>query len=355
MTYTPGPGDEGYCPKSSLLPPKLVARATIAAAKALVETGGQTDYGRVRSEVVRGFANEFARAYGMRAVDISEWLERCAYNAAARDAFVKALQSLEYSTLTPEHFGHVHEQLCAWKIGDGKLVSSSERRGGGVHFTPRELTEPIVRHTLEPLVYEGPAEGKPREAWVLKSAKAILDLSVCDPAMGAGAFLLEAVRQLAQWVIAAGGETNLLIAKRVVTVCCIYGVDISPWAVAAAKIALWLECRAEDMPNEWLDDHLKCGDALLGVTSVDQLARFHLSPDGKTKKGEPIPEIPGLRRHIENGLALVMQLRRERKAFLVSAARGDMTGAAAAAPLFERGPYSLQWRDKKPADRQVTR
>src|SRR5690606_1029270 len=52
------------------------------------------------------------------------------------------------------------------------------RRETGTHYTPKTLTEPIVQHTLEPLVYVGPAEGKPQTEWLLKSPREILALKV---------------------------------------------------------------------------------------------------------------------------------------------------------------------------------
>lgn len=77
----------------------------------------------------------------------------------------------------------------------------SARRSTGTHYTPRSLTEPIVQHTLESLVYQGPAEGLPKEQWRLKSPKEILDLKVCDMAMGSGAFLVQACRYLSERLV----------------------------------------------------------------------------------------------------------------------------------------------------------
>ena len=78
------------------------------------------------------------------------------------------------------------------------LQPSEERRRSGSHYTPRELTEPIVRTALEPIPARlaGGGGRPPRPA-------AILDLKVCDPAMGSGAFLVEACRQLAEALIEA--------------------------------------------------------------------------------------------------------------------------------------------------------
>src|SRR5260370_42516663 len=67
------------------------------------------------------------------------------------------------------------------------VTKGSDRRSTGTHYTPRSLTEPIVQHTLDPLVYIGPAEGCPQEQWTLRPAAEILDLKVCDMPMGSAA------------------------------------------------------------------------------------------------------------------------------------------------------------------------
>jgi len=92
--------------------------------------------------------------------------------------------------------------------GSYYVTQGSDRRQTGTHYTPRSLTEPIVQYTLEPLVYEGPAEGTPKEEWELRSPKEILGLKVCDMAMGSGAFLVQTVRYLAERLVEAWEETE---------------------------------------------------------------------------------------------------------------------------------------------------
>ncbi|MDM7915052.1 MAG: N-6 DNA methylase, partial [Candidatus Eisenbacteria bacterium] len=76
-------------------------------------------------------------------------------------------------------------------MGGLVLQPSEERRRSGSHYTPRELTQPIVRTTLDPILARlRGADGKPPRP------EQILDLKVCDPAMGSGAFLVEACRYL---------------------------------------------------------------------------------------------------------------------------------------------------------------
>ena len=76
------------------------------------------------------------------------------------------------------------------------VTEGADRRSTGTHDTPTSLTEPIVQYTLEPVVYEGPAEGAPRDQWRLKSPSELLKLKVCDMACGSGAFLVAAGRYL---------------------------------------------------------------------------------------------------------------------------------------------------------------
>ncbi len=126
------------------------------------------------------------------------------------------------------------------------LQPSEERRRSGSHYTPRTLTEPIVRTTLTPiLVRLRGAEDRP------PTPEQILDLKVCDPAMGSGAFLVEACRQLGDALIEAWSaygekplippdEDEVIFARRLVAQRCLYGVDRNPVAVDLSKVSLWL-------------------------------------------------------------------------------------------------------------------
>jgi len=181
------------------------------------------------------------------------------------------------------------------------ITTGSTRRATGTHYTPRSLTEPIVQHTLEPLVYIGPAEGLPKEEWKLRSPAELLELKICDPAMGSAGFLVQVVRYLSErlveaWETAsqegklqitpegrlstgAPGETiipnddeeRLILARRLVADRCIYGVDKNPLAVEIAKLSIWLTTMDKGRPFTFLDHALKCGDSLVGASADDFL------------------------------------------------------------------------------------
>ena len=191
------------------------------------------------------------------------------------------------------------------------VTSGADRRSQGAHYTPPQLTEPIVHYALEPLVYNGPAEGKPREDWTLRTSPELLSLKVCDIAMGSGAFLVQAVRYLANRVVEAWdaasakdaaqtltlpfaepstGKPNerllpddhverTIWAKRYVAERCVYGVDKNHLAAEMAKLSLWIETLSKERPFTFLDHALRCGDSFLGITDYRQIEHFHLDPE----------------------------------------------------------------------------
>ncbi|MHA3977366.1 Eco57I restriction-modification methylase domain-containing protein [Halovulum sp. GXIMD14794] len=149
------------------------------------------------------------------------------------------------------------------------LQPTNERRRTGSHYTPRSLTGPIVAHALEPAFGRLGPDATPEQ---------VLDLKVCDPAMGSGAFLVEACRAIAARLVEAwarwpetrptipADEDEELHARRLVAQRCLYGVDRNARAVDLARLSLWLATLAKDHEFTFLDHALKCGDSLVGLT-----------------------------------------------------------------------------------------
>ncbi|WP_241971538.1 Eco57I restriction-modification methylase domain-containing protein [Burkholderia pseudomallei] len=185
------------------------------------------------------------------------------------------------------------------------VTTGSDRRETGTHYTPKALTEAIVAETLMPIAYVGPSQGTPRTEWVLKSPAELLDLKICDPAMGSGAFLVQACRWLADrlvesWaqaeaegntigvdgrvadadIVALPRDTGVrtIAARRLIAERCLYGVDLNPLAVELAKLSIWLVTLAKGRPFGFLDHNLRCGDSLLGIHRLDQLTQLSMNP-----------------------------------------------------------------------------
>jgi hypothetical protein len=187
------------------------------------------------------------------------------------------------------------------KAGDLFLQPTEERRRSGSHYTPRSLTEPIVRTTFRPIFERLGDRATPEQ---------ILDLKVCDPAMGSGAFLVEACRLLAERLVRAwdvhkstpklpDDEDALTYARRLVAERCLYGVDKNIFAVDLAKLSLWLATLARDHPFTFLDHAIRHGDSLVGL-SREQIACLHWAP---------AEQLPLIRPFVDARVAEAQQLR----------------------------------------------
>ena len=236
------------------------------------------------------------------------------------------------------------------------LQPSPERRRSGSHYTPRSLTEPIVRTTLEPILDHLRGDGG------VLTPEQILDLKVCDPAMGSAAFLVEACRQLGDELVAAWGvhggrpeipadEDEVTLARRLVAQRCLYGIDRNPVAVDLAKMSLWLVTLAREHPLTFLDHALRHGDSLVGLTRR-QIETFHWSSDA--------PSFAAIRigRHLERVAELRRQIREAGEEISDSALR-DMWDEAqhelSQVRLFGDLVIQAFFLGHKPAERETKR
>jgi N-6 DNA Methylase len=218
------------------------------------------------------------------------WKEACGLNpgpAGAIEAALKEagrdLEAVSLALLQQSAGGKAERERQRAETGSLVLQPGEERRRTGTHYTPRSLTERVVKKTLEPLLA---CLGTGR------TAQQILQLKICDPAMGSGAFLVAACRQLASEVVDAwqrSGEIAKLAeqyarpelqALRLVAQQCLYGVDKNPAAVELAKLSIWLVTLSHDRPFTFLDHALRHGDSLVGL-SLDQIKAFHWKAKGQ--------------------------------------------------------------------------
>ncbi|GAP21871.1 Eco57I restriction-modification methylase domain-containing protein [Leptolinea tardivitalis] len=204
----------------------------------------------------------------------------------------------------------------------------SERKSTGSYYTPEYIVDYIVRNSVGEKLKELKAtflvkEKENLEAFtqavdeVERSSLAsmleenalefirhkVLQLSVLDPAMGSGHFLVNATNLIANSITVLLNEFEIegqlpsgtAYWRRWVVENCIYGVDLNPLAVELAKLSLWILSMAKDQPLSFLKHHLKCGNSLVGARLDDignypftsnkneagQISLFERDPDYK--------------------------------------------------------------------------
>jgi len=192
------------------------------------------------------------------------------------------LSRVNYGALATEEFGSVYERLLELHpvinpaVGNlpptfgFKQAAGNERKTTGSYYTPSSLVECLLDSALDP-VLEDHLKNFAKLGY--KSAdEAVLALKVCDPACGSGHFLIAAAQRIARRLAllrSKGDEpsvSELRHTLREVISHCIYGVDINPMSVELCKVALWLEAMEAGKPLSFLDQHIRCGNSLLGAT-----------------------------------------------------------------------------------------
>ena len=240
---------------------------------------------------------------------------------------------INYRDLGVQQLGSIYERLLEHEIvrDDGEIAVRPNvfaRRGSGSYYTPDDLVGLILKETIEPLVRSRmdaftaknaelatshlPEDRRIGQLKQFDPAERLLELKICDPAMGSGHFLVNLVDHLADRVITALAEAEASvddyisplteridvirnkimanaekrgwtidaeqlddrhIVRRMVLKRCVYGVDKNPMAVELAKVALWLHTFTVGAPLSFLDHHLRCGDSLSGSwvrTGIDR-------------------------------------------------------------------------------------
>ena len=241
-----------------------------------------------------------------RVAKLEEWT---GYKASAKNA--KAVkEAKDAGELEVALGGVIRRDLTPKALAKGAITLNpgEERRRSGSHYTARELTRPLVGKAFEP--HFNRLGEKPRAA-------DILTMTICDPAMGSGAFLVEACRQLSAKVVKAWddypedkpavpeGESIEFVALRTVAQRCIFGVDRNPMAVDLAKMSMWLLTISKDHPFTFMDHAMKHGDALVGM-SKEQIKKFHWD---LSEGGENLPALRALDREIDEAIQARLELR----------------------------------------------
>ena len=143
-------------------------------------------------------------------------------------------------------------------------LAGREREKSASYYTPEVLTKCLVKYALKELLKD-------------KTADEILNMTVCEPAMGSAAFLNEAISQLAEAYLDKKQEelgeqiafdkrtAELQRVKMFIADRNVYGVDLNPIAVELAEVSLWLNTIYKGAHVPWFGTQLACGNSLIGA------------------------------------------------------------------------------------------
>lgn len=167
-------------------------------------------------------------------------------------------------------------------------LAGRERQQSASYYTPEVLTRFTVSQALEELLDQNGEK---------TLAKDILNLTVCEPALGSGAFAIEATRQLAEEYLRRRQEElgeriepdqyaiELQRVKAYIALHQVYGVDLNATAVELAEISLWLDTMVAGLKAPWFGLHLRRGNSLIGSrraafskAEVEKKAHLKLTP-----------------------------------------------------------------------------
>ncbi|MCK0093737.1 class I SAM-dependent DNA methyltransferase [Rhodococcus sp. F64268] len=180
-------------------------------------------------------------------------------------------------------------------------LAGRERQQSASYYTPEVLTKFVVSQALEELLDQNDERTTPEQ---------ILELTICEPALGSGAFAIEAVRQLAAEYLKRKQEdlgelidadqypVELQKVKAHIALHQVYGVDLNATAVELAEISLWLDTMVAGLQAPWFGLHLRRGNSLIGAR------RSVYAPSLLAKKQwlkEPAKDVP-LREEIGDGI-----------------------------------------------------
>lgn len=218
-------------------------------------------------------------------LEVAQLANRNLMEAIFRLAWLReptGLMPVNWRDMETEELGSVYESLLeltprltddgrGFTFAEGVEAKGNARKTSGSYYTPDSLVQALLDSALDPVLDRVEAEAD-------DPAKALLTVTVLDPACGSGHFLLAAARRIATRLARkrSGGvasPADYRHALRDVARSCIFGVDRNPMAVELTKVALWIETVEPGKPLGFLDANIRCGDALLGVFDLMALEK----------------------------------------------------------------------------------
>ncbi len=201
-----------------------------------------------------------------------------------------------------EHSLNEIEEISTQLEGKEIDKSRTKRKKDGVYYTPKYITKYIVDNTVGKLCddkkvelgileeeYEKERKGRRRTTLINlinkleQYRKWLLEITICDPACGSGAFLIQAL----DFLIGEHNYVDELHSKllgnsivypnvtKSILENNLYGVDINEEAVEIAKLSLWLRTAQKGRKLTTLSNNIKCGNSLIDDKEIDGEKAFN--------------------------------------------------------------------------------
>ncbi len=173
---------------------------------------------------------------------------------------------------------------------EGQVIdkSKTKRKKDGVFYTPKYITKYIVENTIGKLCDEKKIEleineddyitDKKRQKKTRKTLNDklteyrnwLLQLTICDPACGSGAFLNQALdflikehRYIDELHGKIFGDSIVFDVEKSILENNLFGVDLNEESVEIAKLSLWLRTAQPNRKLNDLSNNIKCGNSLI--------------------------------------------------------------------------------------------
>ncbi|MEA3289425.1 MAG: Eco57I restriction-modification methylase domain-containing protein [Campylobacterota bacterium] len=224
---------------------------------------------------------------------------------------------IDYNLLDVKYIGTIYEKLLDYKIieYDGRYSlkakgENNKRKGLGAYYTPDNVTAYMIKESVDKKIilfknqfneaYNNVTMANIHTLQDCCIIKKIFDLRIIDISCGSGHFLIDTIEYLSNICLEIKdyyenydnfhSETIALIkgkqdkinnneefvssslqeatfrdvCKRFILKKCIYGIDINPLATDITKFAIWLETFIVGIPLSFMDNHIRCGNSVLG-------------------------------------------------------------------------------------------
>ncbi|HUZ51936.1 MAG TPA: class I SAM-dependent DNA methyltransferase, partial [Streptosporangiaceae bacterium] len=238
-------------------------------------------------------------------------------------------------------------------------LAGRERQQSASYYTPEVLTRFTVSQALAELLDQ---DG------TVTTAQEILSLTICEPALGSGAFAIEAVRQLAEQYLRRrqtelgtridpdAYPAELQRVKAYIALHQVYGVDLNATAIELAEISLWLDTMVSGLQAPWFGLHLRRGNSLIGARRA-VYARAQVNDKSWLKATPADVSIAGLADDLADGVTARQTDGRIHHFLLPAAGWGSAVEAKEARELAPEAAARLrEWRKSvtnKPSRKQV--